>query len=149
MRNWMAKAARGWRRLRIKPASRSSAALGEGKLRRHQIHAGHLFGDRVLDLEARIGFDKDKAARLAAFRGLHEELERAKAAVPDLPGHRRGGMEDALAQARRECRARRDLDELLEAPLQRAVALAQRHHVAPVANDLHFEYGARSTSRSA
>ncbi|MNX81468.1 hypothetical protein D3C86_1131560 [compost metagenome] len=133
------KAARCRRRLRVEPRLAQRAPLGKGKLRRHQIHAGHLLGDRVLHLETRVGFDKDEAARLAGLRGLHEELERPKAAVAHLARHHRGGMEDTLAQARREYRARRDLDQLLEAPLQRAVALAQRHHVAPIANDLYFD----------
>ena len=54
-------------------------------------------------------------------------------------GHRQGGGGDALTQRCGQRRAGRDLHHLLKAPLQRAFALAQRDHLAPVAQHLHFD----------
>ena len=98
----------------------------------------------MLDLNARVHFEESVAARtrhtvLAGGR-LDDELDRAgrpvtnRAAQPDGVGlHRRA---QRLGQAGR----RRLLDHLLVAPLQRAIALAQRHDVAEaVAEDLHLD----------
>ncbi|MCY1218014.1 hypothetical protein D9M72_299470 [compost metagenome] len=109
-----------------------------------EVDAGHLFGHGVLDLQARVGFDKDEGKRSAvaapAILGFFDqELERAQAAVARLARQRAGGLDDAPSQRRVQRRAGGDLDHLLEAALQRAVTLAQRDHAVAVAGDLHFD----------
>ena len=90
-----------------------------------EIEPGHQLGYRVLDLEPRVHFEKIEIALL-----VDDELDRAGRAVIDgsrqrdrLPAHRFAGFGV-------EKRARRLLDDLLVAALDRAFALAEIDDVA-------------------
>ena len=100
-------------------------AGGDQQLRLDEIDAGDQLGDRMLDLDARVHLDEVELAVLV------EELERAGAAVVDCAA----GLDAALAhRAGAAWRVmpgrRRLLDDLLVAPLHRAVALAEADDVA-------------------
>ena len=118
-----------------RPVLARSDAAGQPQLRLHQIDAPHLFGDGVLDLQARIGLDEEevrspstrnsKVPRLRYFTAL------AMATAASTIFLRNAGLEVG---------AGRQLDDLLAAPLQGAFALAQRHDAAlAVAHDLHLD----------
>jgi len=95
-------------------------ARGQPDLRLHQIHSSHRLGDGVLDLDARIGFHEIERARPLR---VEQELEGAQAAVFHRARQLQGGGDDALAQRAVQVRAGRDLDQLLPASLQAALAL--------------------------
>ncbi len=110
-------------------------ARGDADLRLHQVDPRDAFGDRVLDLDARIHLDEVELAGI----GVLQELDGARRPV----AHRAPDLERGLAQlrARRvgEEHRRRPLHDLLVATLQRAVALIEMHEVAVrVAENLHF-----------
>ena len=72
--------------------------------------------------------------------GLDQELDRAGVHVAGGPGEAQRVVQDALAQRRIEARRRRDLDNLLVAQLDRAVALVEVDDVAvAVGQDLHLD----------
>ena len=73
----------------------------------------------MLDLHARVHLDEEELVVLV------QELERAGAAVADAPAGLGGALADAQQRARADARRRRLLDDLLVAPLHRAVALPQ------------------------
>ena len=83
---------------------------------------GHHLGHRVLDLEPRVRLHEVEAAV-----GIHQELEGAGVAVL----HRLGRVDDDAAHPPAdllaERRRRRLLDQLLMAPLDGALALAEVH----------------------
>ena len=54
------------------------------QLRAHDVDARDLLGHGVLDLQARVGLDEDKALLLAARGLFDQELEGAEAPVADL-----------------------------------------------------------------
>ena len=104
----------------------------------HQVDAEDFLGDGVLDLQARVGLDEHIGQGVGG--GIDQEFEGAQALVADLGGHAQRVARDALAQRLRQAGAGRDLDQLLEAPLQRAFALAQRDGAcAAIAQDLHLD----------
>ena len=108
---------------RIVPDGRS---LGDADLGSHQVHAGDLLGDRMLDLDARIHLDEVEAVGVE----IVEELHRAGVEVVRLArdGQRVSGQRFALR--RNETRCRGALDDLLVAPLHRAVALEEMNDLA-------------------
>ena len=111
-----------------------------------EVDPGHLFGDAVLDLKARVDFEE---VRLLGAR-IDDELHRPRRRVLHRAPHfyRVLREDDALVFADSPG-AWCFLDDLLVAPLERAVALAQRQHVPrAVAEDLHFDVPglARGTS---
>jgi hypothetical protein len=101
------------------------ATLCEAELLAHEVDAGDLLGDRVLDLEAGVHLEEGDGAVLA-----DEELAGAGADVADLAEDRlRRLVEGAillLGEERRRCL----LDELLVAALQRAVTRGDDDDVA-------------------
>ena len=99
---------------------------------------GHFLGHRVLDLQARIGLHEYEGQG-TAFVDIDQEFESAQALVADAPRHRQRGLDEAPPQRGAEGRAGCHLDQLLEAALQRAFALPERHHVVPVAHHLHLD----------
>ena len=102
----------------------SPAAMQELLL--DQVDAGHQLGHRVLDLQPGIHLQEHEVPGL----DVDEELDRARAAVTDrLAGRHRGG-EHTRPQFRADARRRSLLGDLLVPPLDRAVALAQREHLA-------------------
>src|SRR6202030_90797 len=95
-------------------------ARGDAKLRLHQVDVGDLLGHGVLDLDARVHLDEDVVARR-----VDQELDRARVDVADLAREPYRVGADPRAQLRVEAGRGRDLDDLLVAPLHRAVALGQ------------------------
>ena len=100
-------------------------ARGDPHLRLHEVDVGDLLGHGVLDLDARVHLDED----VVAVR-VDEELHGAGVLVADVPGELHRVRADALAEVGVEVRRGRDLDDLLVAPLDRAVALEEVDHVA-------------------
>ena len=105
---------------------RQALAAGDAQLRLDDVDARDLLGHRVLDLHARVHLDEVELVVLV------QELQRAGAAVADLAAGRDADVADRLALLGRDARRRRLFDDLLVAALQRAVALAEVHHVAVV-----------------
>ena len=100
-------------------------ARGDPHLLADDIDPRDELGDRMLDLEAAVDLDE---VRLAL--GAEQELERPRALVADR-GARAGDRRlELLARLGRERGRRRLLDQLLVPPLDRALALAERQHVA-------------------
>ena len=92
----------------------------------------------MLDLKPGIGLDETEEGLLAA--GIDQELEGPEAAILHSLGHAYRRRHDLLAQFGGEPRARRHLDNLLVAPLDRAVAFAEGHDPAlAVAHDLNLD----------
>ena len=92
-------------------------AVGDAELLAHQVDAGDLLGDRVLDLEAGVDLEEGDVAVRA-----DEELAGAGADVAGLAQDRLGRPEQLGVLLVGEERRRGLLDELLVAALQRAVA---------------------------
>ena len=110
-------------------------AGGHPDLLLHQVEAGDHLGHGMLDLDPGVHLHEVERAV-----GVEQELERAGADVADVGGQRDGRLAHPVAQVRRERRARALLDQLLVAPLHRAVALAQVDHLAgAVAHDLDLD----------
>ena len=101
------------------------AALGDAELLAHQVDAGDLFGDRVLDLQAGVDLEERDRAVLA-----DQELAGARAEVADLAQDRLRRLVEEGGLLLGEERRRRLLDELLVATLQRAVARRDDDDVA-------------------
>ena len=100
-------------------------AGGDAELLADQVDAGRLLADRVLHLQA--GVDLEEGDRAV---GAHEVLDGAGAVVAGLGADGLGRGVDPLALLVGEERRGRLLDELLVAPLQRAVAGADDDDVA-------------------
>ena len=97
--------------------------------------AGHHLGHRVLDLHARVHLQEVELAVL-----VHEELERAERRVAGLADRLADHLAHLLAQLGGHRGARRLLDHLLVAALERALALAERPHAAVlVGEDLELD----------
>ena len=100
-----------------------------------EIDAGDQLGHRMLDLEPRVHLEEIEAAILPG-----DEFHRAGAVVADRLGERHRLLAHLGARLRVEQRARRFLDDLLVAALDRAFALAEMDHVAVlVAQHLDFD----------
>ena len=115
-------------------------AGGDGELRFHQIDAEHLLGHGVLDLKPRVGLDEGERRGVAGGFAIDQEFKGAETVV--TRGRRKlfGGLDDALAQAVAQRRARRHLDEFLVTPLDRAFALPEMADGAvAVADDLYLD----------
>ena len=124
-------------------AAQDDVALGERQrfagrdahLLAHDVDPGHHLRDRVLDLHP--GVHLQEVVR--AVRG-QESLDRPRRAVADGPRGLDGDLADLRAQVVVDGGRRRLLDELLVAPLDRAVALAEVDDVAVVVGeDLHLD----------
>jgi len=110
-----------------------------GGLRHHhldEIETGHLLGHRMLDLKPRVDFEEVEFF----LRRIIDEFDRAGGFV----GHRLAEPHRRLVQRMThiigKIGCRRLLDHLLVAPLRRAVAFAERDHIArTVAEDLHLD----------
>ena len=102
------------------------SARGNANLRLDQVEPGDLFGDRVLDLDARIDFDEIELARFHVL----QELDGARIAVMDGPREPHGRGADLVALRFRQVRGGRPLHDLLVPPLHRAIAFEQVHDLA-------------------
>ena len=106
----------------------------------HEIDVKNLLGDGVFDLQARVHLDEGEKGVVAVVRGVEQELERAETVGARGVGEPDGRADNAVAQARRQPRTRRDLDELLVAALDRAFPLAEMHEAAmAVAENLDLD----------
>ncbi|MNV07893.1 hypothetical protein D3C71_983470 [compost metagenome] len=112
-------------------------ARSHGDLQLHEVQPRHGFGHRVLDLQARVRLDEDE--RQGGRRGIDQEFKGAEAAIAHGLGHAQRGLRDLRAQRLGQRGAGRDFDQLLEAALQRALALAEAGHGAAVAEHLHLD----------
>ena len=104
------------------------------KLFGDKIDAGHHLRHRMLDLQARIHLQEIE------FTSAADEFDRAGVAV--TRGARDAGRDITNATAFRlvERRRRCLLDDFLKAPLHRAFAVEEMHHVTVgVSKDLHFD----------
>src|SRR5271163_864314 len=86
----------------------------------HEVDTRHHLGHAVLDLDPGVHLDKIKLAAAG-----QQEFHRADVRIADYFGRAHCSLAHLLAQTRRQNRARRLLDHLLMAPLNRAVALAE------------------------
>ena len=102
---------------------RQLLARGDADLRLHDVDAGDHLGHRMLDLHPRVHLDEVELVL------LEQELERAGAAIADLAAGLGAALADARLRSRIDQRCRRFFDDLLMAPLHRAVAVAQVHRV--------------------
>ena len=114
---------------------RQGGAARQPELQLDQIEARDRFRHRMLDLQARVRLDEVEGAAGA----IHEELERAEAAVVRGARERQGGIEQLLTHARIQVRRGSELDELLPLALERAVAFPQMRDLRPIADHLHLD----------
>ena len=116
------------------PSSRPPAATWICSLT--MSRPGRRLGDRVLDLQA--GVDLEEREQLLV--GLVEELDGARVDVAGRLDQRLGRLAQRGVLLGAERGGARLLDQLLVAPLHRAVAHARRPHVAVlVGDDLHLD----------
>ncbi len=112
----------------------------QANLSLHQVHAGDLLGHRVLHLQARVRLDEDEWRRPIAAGGIHEKLEGAEVAVALRAGKSQSRRDDGFPQAFVQSGCRRNLDQLLVAPLNAALALAEVGNVSlEITKDLHLD----------
>ena len=119
-----------------RPLALEATALGDVELRPDEVDAGGQLGDRVLDLEA--GVDLEEGEGLLA--GVVEELDGARADVPDGQGEPLGRRLQLVGLLGAQQRRGGLLDDLLVAALDRAVAHAERPGGAVAVGDqLHLD----------
>ena len=124
-----------WPRSSAPAGRREPLPRGDAELRAREIDAGEQLRHRVLDLEARVHLDE-----VEALVCVHEELDRAGAAVVERFAGLARRVLHLGAQLGRQRRRRRLLHELLVAPLDGALALAEREDAAvPVAEHLDLD----------
>src|SRR2546421_177409 len=100
-----------------------------------EIEAGHELGDGVLDLDARVHLEEVVVALT-----VEQALDGPGALVADRPSSVDRDLADAGPELVVDRRRRRLLDELLVAPLDRAVALDEADHVSMgVGEDLDLD----------
>ena len=97
------------------------AAFGDADLGPHEVDAGHLLGDGVLHLDARIDLDEVEAPGVE----IVQELHRARVEVVGRAGDGERVAGELIPLRRRKAGGRRALHDLLVAPLHRAVALEE------------------------
>jgi hypothetical protein len=111
-------------------------AFQDVDLRLDDVDAGHLLGDGVLDLDARIDLDEVELAGV----GIHQELDRAGADIVGGMGDLQGVVGKLGALGGVEIGGGRALDDLLVAALDGAVALEEMDGIAMrVAQHLHLD----------
>ena len=94
-------------------------------LRRDHVDAGQRLGHRMLDLDPAVDLDEVEVAL-----GIDQELERADVLVTGADDGPQRALAEVGAGLRGERRCRRLFDDLLVAPLDGAVALAEMDAVA-------------------
>ncbi len=101
-----------------------------------EVDAGHFLGDGVLDLETRIHLEEEE---LLAPR-IQQKFDCPRGAVRYSAGQSYGAFGEGGTQRIPELGGGSLFDDLLVAPLQRAVALAESDHLScAVAEDLHLD----------
>ena len=118
---------------------REGLAGGDAQLRLDEVDVGDFLGDRVLDLDARVHFDEHVLAGALPDR-VDQEFDRAGVDVVQRLRELHGVPVQRLPDAFVEVRGRRDLNHLLVAALDGAVALEEVHDVAlGVGQDLDLD----------
>ena len=121
------------------PRDRKPLARRNRELLADEVDSRAELGDRMLDLKAGVQLDEREASVWP-----EQELERAGVDVPNGTTRALGRRLHLLAQLRRQRGRRRLLDQLLVAPLDRALALAQRQDVpVQVAENLDLDVAGR------
>ncbi|MNQ63948.1 hypothetical protein D3C85_783480 [compost metagenome] len=111
-------------------------ARGHAQHAFHQVQAGHGFGHGMLDLQARVDLQEVEAVA----RRVVDEFHRASRPVVHGLAQLDGGVEQRGARGGRQQGRRGFFDDLLVAPLHRAIAFAQRQHASrAIAEDLHLD----------
>src|SRR5258708_36269147 len=101
-----------------------------------EIDAGDFFRDSMLHLQARVDLQEIEFLR----DGIEDEFDRARRSIVNRLAQSNGRGEQALPQGLRQSGRGSFFDELLVAPLRRAVALAQRNDMTgTVAEYLHLD----------
>ena len=122
---------------RRRPGHRKAFARGHPQLPLDQVQPVDELGDRVLDLEP--GVHLHEVELVGGVAG-HDELDRAGPGVADAARRLDGGAAHGLAAHLVEQRRRGLFDDLLVAPLQAALALAEvRHGAVGVREDLDLD----------
>src|ERR1700676_1059168 len=110
-------------------------AGGDGDLQLHQIEARDLLRDRMLDLQARVDFEKIKVEM-----GIDEKLHGARVNVSTGAREADSSIAHLLAQFRRDDKRRSLFNHFLVAPLNRTFALAKRNDAAVgIGQDLNLD----------
>ena len=113
---------------------RQPFARGDTQLPFDEVEPGDHFGDRMLDLQARVHLEEIELG------AVEQELDRAGAAITDRLCRRHRRCAHRRARRVGQARGRGFLDDFLVAALQRAVALVQVHGVAVrVGEDLDLD----------
>ncbi len=113
------------------------AAGGERELGEDEVDPRDQLRHGVLDLQARVDLDEPPAGRVV---GVEEELHGRQPAVPTTDEQPHGGLVQGRAHVVGQVRCGRDLDDLLEAALEGAVALAEvGDSPFAVGRDLHLD----------
>src|SRR5207249_1754394 len=100
-------------------------AGGDGDLKLDEIEAGDLLGDRMLDLQARVYFQKIKIEMR-----IYKKFDRAGIDVSSGARKAHGSIAHFFTQVRRDDRGRRFFDDFLMPALNGAFAFAERHNAA-------------------
>ena len=113
--------------------------IGEADLGGDEVDARDLFGHRVFDLKAGIGFDEDEGIGAVAG-GIQQEFEGAKVLVTHAFRQPYCGVADGIPDRGIQRGGRGHFDHLLEPPLQGTFAFAQMHdRSGTVPQHLHFQ----------
>ena len=116
--------------------SREIRALRDPDLRLHDIDSCYFFGNRVLDLDARIDFNEMEFARV----DVHQELDGAGVLIIRFAREPQRQFANLASLVFRQIRSRRAFDDFLVSPLNRAVPFVQVVYAAVrVAEDLNFD----------
>ena len=111
-------------------------ALGDAYLRPNDVDSRYSLGHRVLHLHAWIHLDE---VELAGVRIL-QKLDRARVEIAHCPTDLQRLLTQRTTLLVGEKRRRRTLDDLLVAPLYRAITLEQMHEIAVrIPEQLHFD----------
>ena len=111
-------------------------ALGDEELGTHEIEAGDDLGDRMFNLDTRVHLDEEPLVPVEVV----EEFDGAGVVVTDLAGDAHGGVAELGDDVGRQAETGGDLDDLLVAALDGAIALVEVDDVAvAVAEDLHLD----------
>jgi hypothetical protein len=107
-------------------AEHRAIALGQAQHPGDQVDAVDGLGDRVLHLQPGVDLEERRFAAL----GVVDVFDRARRAVPHRRAQRDGRVDQLPPDVPGQLRRRALLDDLLVAPLQRAVARAQGQYFA-------------------
>ena len=109
--------------------------VGDKNLLLDQIDPAHLFGDRMLDLQARVHLEE-----IVIALPVHQEFDRSGSEITDRTGRSNGITPHTLPQLRSHQGRRTLFDDFLVAALHGALPLAQVDHMAePVSQHLEFD----------